>query len=109
MKCTPRTRLAWASRKARPLKSRRAAAKFGCRCGCRVGGGRRADGVEVGLDHPGLHDVSLVGATYGLPTRTLGTVGLLGPVRMDYDKAVRTVRAAAYELSRLVETAYGEG
>ncbi len=65
--------------------------------------------VRVGLDHPGLHDVALVGATYGLPTRTLGTVGLLGPVRMDYDKAVRTVRAAAFELSRLVETAYGEG
>jgi heat-inducible transcriptional repressor len=65
--------------------------------------------VRIGLDHPGLHDVSLVGATYGLPTRTLGTVGLLGPVRMDYDKAVRTVRAAAFELSRLVESAYDEG
>ena len=64
--------------------------------------------VRVGLDHPGLHDVALVGATYGLPTRTLGTVGLLGPVRMDYDKAVRTVRAAALELSRLVESAYEE-
>ena len=48
------------------------------------------------------------GATYGLPTRTLGSIGLLGPVRMDYDKAVRTVRAAAYELSRLVEAAYEE-
>ena len=64
--------------------------------------------VRVGLDHPGLHDVALVGATYGLPTRTLGTVGLLGPVRMDYDLAVRTVRAAAFELSRLVESAYDD-
>jgi heat-inducible transcriptional repressor len=64
--------------------------------------------VRVGLDHPGLQSVSLVGATYGLPTRTLGSVGLLGPVRMDYDKAVRTVRAAAHELSRLVEAAYEE-
>jgi heat-inducible transcriptional repressor len=64
--------------------------------------------VRVGLDHPGLHDVALVGSTYGLPTRTLGSIGLLGPVRMDYDKAVRTVRAAAHELSRLVETAYEE-
>ena len=62
--------------------------------------------VKVGLDHPGLQAVALVGATYGLPTRTLGTVGLLGPVRMDYEKAVRTVRAAAFELSRLVESAY---
>jgi heat-inducible transcriptional repressor len=64
--------------------------------------------VRIGLDHPGLHDVSLVGASYGLPTRTLGSIGLLGPVRMDYDKAVRTVRAAAFELSRLVESAYEE-
>jgi heat-inducible transcriptional repressor len=64
--------------------------------------------VRVGLDHPGLQDVALVGATYGLPTRTLGTVGLFGPVRMDYDKAVRTVRAAAFELSRLVESAYDD-
>lgn len=64
--------------------------------------------VRVGLDHPGLQHVALVGATYGLPTRTLGSIGLLGPVRMDYDKAVRTVRAAAHELSRLVEAAYEE-
>jgi len=64
--------------------------------------------IRVGLDHPGLHDVALVGATYGLRTRTLGTIGLLGPVRMDYAKAVRTVRAAAHELSRLVEAAYEE-
>ena len=64
--------------------------------------------VRVGLDHPGLHDVALVGATYGLQTRTLGSIGLLGPLRMDYDKAVRAVRAAAFELSRLVEAAYEE-
>jgi heat-inducible transcriptional repressor len=64
--------------------------------------------VRIGLDHPGLHEVSLVGATYGLPTRTLGSIGLFGPVRMDYDKAVRTVRAAAFELSRLVGAAYEE-
>ncbi|MBM3676425.1 MAG: heat-inducible transcription repressor HrcA [Actinobacteria bacterium] len=53
-----------------------------------------------------LHDVAYVGATYGLPTRSLGAVGLLGPLRMDYDKAIRTVRAAAFELSRLVEEVY---
>ena len=64
--------------------------------------------VRVGLAHPALHDVALVGASYGLPTRTLGAVGLLGPIRLDYPKAVRTVRAAAFELSRLVESAYEE-
>ncbi len=64
--------------------------------------------VRVGpaVDGDELHDVAYVGATYGLPHRSLGAVGLLGPVRMDYDKAIRTVRAAAFELSRLVEEVY---
>ena len=50
--------------------------------------------------------VSLVGASYGLSDRTLGAVSLLGPVRMDYDKALRSVRAAAHELSRFLEEIY---
>jgi len=66
--------------------------------------------VRVGpeLDHPGLQNLSLVGASYGLTTRTLGAVTLLGPVRMDYDKAIRSVRAAAAELSRFVEELYDD-
>jgi heat-inducible transcriptional repressor len=63
--------------------------------------------VRVGDElEPALHDASLVGASYGLATRSLGAVSLLGPVRMDYEKAIRTVRAAARELSRFVETVY---
>jgi heat-inducible transcriptional repressor len=64
--------------------------------------------VRVGdeLANPALRQVSLVGATYGLTNRTLGAVTLLGPLRMDYDKAIRSVRAAAHELSRFVEEAY---
>jgi heat-inducible transcriptional repressor len=64
--------------------------------------------VRVGgeLDHPALQDAALVGAAYGLTTRALGSVGLLGPVRMDYDKAIRSVRGAAQELSRFVEEVY---
>ena len=64
--------------------------------------------VRVGdeLEQSGLHDLALVGATYGLANQTLGAVSLLGPLRMDYEKALRTVRAAAYELSRFVEEVY---
>jgi heat-inducible transcriptional repressor len=47
-----------------------------------------------------------VGASYGLTNRALGAVGLLGPARMDYEKAIRTVRGAAQELSRFVEEVY---
>ena len=59
------------------------------------------------LEQPGLRALALVGTTYGLTHETLGTVSLLGPLRMDYDKALRSVRAAAHELSRFVEEAYG--
>jgi len=67
--------------------------------------------VRVGpeLEHPAMRNLSLVGASYGLTNRTLGAVTLLGPVRMDYDKAIRSVRAAAHELSRFVEELYEDG
>ncbi len=66
--------------------------------------------IRVGPEVEGaeLRDVSYVGATYGLSHRSLGGVGLLGPLRMDYEKAVQVVRAAAFELSRLVEDVYDD-
>jgi heat-inducible transcriptional repressor len=66
--------------------------------------------VRVGPEVEGdqWHDVSYVGATYGLQSRSLGSVALLGPLRMDYEKAIRSVRAAAFELSRLVDDVYDE-
>ena len=63
-------------------------------------------GVE--LAHPGLRHASLVGAAYGLHRRQLGAVSLLGPQRMDYEMAIRSVRAAARELSHFVEEIYAE-
>jgi len=60
------------------------------------------------LQQSGLHNLALVGSTYGYANHTLGTVSLLGPLRMDYEKALHSVRAAAYELSRFVEEVYAE-
>lgn len=64
--------------------------------------------VRVGqeLEHPALRDIALVGACYGLVHRALGAVSLVGPVRMDYDKALRAVRSAALELSRFSESVF---
>jgi heat-inducible transcriptional repressor len=72
-------------------------------------GARRAF-VRVGdeLEDSGLRELALVGATYGYVNHPLGTVSLLGPLRMDYEKAIRTVRSAAHELSRLVEEVYAD-
>jgi heat-inducible transcriptional repressor len=60
------------------------------------------------IENPALRELSLVGATYGVSHRPLGAVSLVGPLRMDYDKAIRSVRSAAHELSRFVEAIYGE-
>jgi heat-inducible transcriptional repressor len=66
--------------------------------------------VRVGeeLEHPGLTELALVGACYGLANRPLGTVSIVGPLRMDYGKAISSVRSAASELSRFVEDVYAE-
>jgi heat-inducible transcriptional repressor len=60
------------------------------------------------LDVPAIGGVALVGVSYGTLSRALGTVSLLGPARMNYELAVRTVRAAARELSRVAEDVYAE-
>jgi heat-inducible transcriptional repressor len=55
---------------------------------------------------PELRSVSVVGANYGLGYRNLGSVGVVGPLRMDYATAIASVREAAGELSRFFETVY---
>jgi heat-inducible transcriptional repressor len=64
--------------------------------------------VRIGSENelPALHSLALVAAAYGLPARKLGTVSLIGPVRMDYAGAIRTVREAALQLSRFIEDVY---
>lgn len=72
--------------------------------------GLRRPFVRVGdeLEESGLYRLALVGVSYGYANQPLGTVSLLGPLRMDYEKALRAVRSAAYELSRFVEEVYAE-
>ena len=55
---------------------------------------------------PELQGVSVVTAGYGLAHRTLGTVSVIGPVRMDYRRAITSVRSAASALSGFVEEVY---
>jgi heat-inducible transcriptional repressor len=55
---------------------------------------------------PELRSASVIGANYGLAHRNLGSVGVVGPLRMDYATAIASVRGAARELSRYFETVY---
>jgi heat-inducible transcriptional repressor len=64
--------------------------------------------LRIGAENeePELRSASVVAASYGLGHRTLGTVGVIGPVRMDYPQAIDSVRSAARALSRFVEEVY---
>lgn len=55
------------------------------------------------LESPWLQSCSLVAASYGVPNRNLGTVSVLGPMRMDYQRVINAVRSSADELSDLLE------
>jgi heat-inducible transcriptional repressor len=55
---------------------------------------------------PELRAATVIAASYGLGHRTLGTVSVIGPVRMDYRHAIASVRAAAHALSGFVEEVY---
>ena len=55
-----------------------------------------------------MHALAMVAANYGLVTQNLGTVSLIGPMRMDYTSAIRSVRGAAAALSTFVEDMYEE-
>ena len=66
--------------------------------------------VRIGTENdvPELRSVALVAAGYGLPQRRLGAVSVIGPLRMDYGQAIRSVRDAASQLSRFVAEVYDE-
>jgi heat-inducible transcriptional repressor len=66
--------------------------------------------VRIGAENevPALRSLALVAASYGLPQRSLGVVSVIGPLRMDYGHAIRTVREAAAQLSRFVVDVYDE-
>jgi heat-inducible transcriptional repressor len=64
--------------------------------------------VRIGHENeaPALHSLALVASSYGLPQRSLGAVSVIGPTRMDYPRAIASVREAAHVLSRFVEDVY---
>jgi heat-inducible transcriptional repressor len=59
--------------------------------------------VTIGAEHPstGEWEASLVTAPFRAGDATMGTIGLVGPTRMDYVTAMASVRAVAKRLSEL--------
>jgi heat-inducible transcriptional repressor len=72
----------------------------------------RHGGVHVIIGHENPNDamqeVSLVFAPYGAPDRALGLLGVLGPTRMPYPRAIPTVRYLATLMNELINSQYAE-
>jgi heat-inducible transcriptional repressor len=66
--------------------------------------------VRIGAENeqPALQSLALVAAAYGLPQRSLGTVSVIGPLRMDYSRVIGVVRDAAHQLSSFIADVYDE-
>jgi heat-inducible transcriptional repressor len=66
--------------------------------------------VRIGRENDveALRSLALVAAAYGLPQRRLGTVSVIGPLRMDYGRVIGLVREAASHLSNFVSDFYDE-
>jgi heat-inducible transcriptional repressor len=72
-----------------------------------LSGSLRGDDVylRIGreLESPSLQACSLVAANYGVANHKLGTVSVIGPTRMDYQRTIAAVRGAAGSLSSYLE------
>jgi heat-inducible transcriptional repressor len=66
--------------------------------------------VRIGTENeaPALRSLALVASSYGLPQRSLGSVTVIGPLRMDYGHAISSVREAASQLSSFIADLYDE-
>lgn len=65
--------------------------------------------VTIGRESPvtGVWDASMVAAPYGSDGHPLGTIGVVGPTRMDYASVMAAVRLVSERLSRAVEALAG--
>lgn len=62
--------------------------------------------VRIGSENemPSAKEYSLVASRYGINKETAGTVGIIGPTRMDYRKTIATVEYIASNLSKALES-----
>ncbi len=60
--------------------------------------------VRIGSEntHEDIQECTLITACYKINRKTLGTVGVLGPTRMDYDRVIPLVRCLVDHLNRIL-------
>ena len=55
-----------------------------------------------------MKDCSVVTATYELDEGMRGTIGIIGPKRMDYDKVVKTLKSITSQLDSIYKNNTGK-
>jgi len=71
-----------------------------------------ASGVQIIIGGEGpyeeIYDVSLVLSPYGVRGKASGVLGIVGPTRMPYARAISAVRYVAHLMDNLIAEVYGE-
>jgi heat-inducible transcriptional repressor len=71
----------------------------------------RAEGVHVFIGkenkEKAMRDCSVIVSRYGIPGEVSGALGVMGPIRMEYERAIPTVRFLSTVMSELVSELYG--
>ena len=71
----------------------------------------RGEGVQVFIGRENkekaMRDCSVIVTRYGIPGEVGGALGVMGPIRMEYDRAIPTVRFLSKVMSELVGDLYG--
>lgn len=65
--------------------------------------------VVIGSENPEstMHDFSMVIGRYGMPQKLGGIIGVVGPTRMPYDRALSAIRFLSDTMSELICSIYG--
>ena len=75
-----------------------------------VNSGDNGVSISIGAEnkYEELRDCSIVSATYRMGDRILGTIGIIGPTRMEYSKAVSVMDYMGKALSQYLTKLYGK-
>ncbi len=65
--------------------------------------------IVIGREHKQelMHNCSMVMTRYGIPGEVGGAIGVMGPTRMEYSRAIPTVGFLSSVMSEMVEELYG--
>lgn len=66
--------------------------------------------ISIGHENPyeELRDCSLITATYKFNGKTIGSIGVIGPTRMDYQRVISTVKAMSEAMNQIIDQNFSD-